>query len=427
MPETLILFERLAVAIAIGLLIGLERGWKTREMVAGQRIAGVRTFTVVGLLGGLSALLAQATSALTLAASLLAMAALLGLNYWNALHRDADLGSTTMMASLATYALGALAGFGELAVAGAAAVVLVAVLGVKQELHGFVARLSEAELMAVIQFLAISVVLLPILPDQGYGPFEALNPYRIWWMVVLIAGLSFVGYAAVKLVGTRLGVLLTGLLGGMVSSTATTVHLARLDRNAEEPAARRLLAVAAVLANATMFPRVLLIVTVVAPGLVASLAWPLGLATLGAGAGALALLRAGDRPESSEGLQPRNPFELRLALQFAALLAAVMLLARALKAWAGDAGLYLLSGVSGLSDVDAITLSLGSMASSEEIAGTVATVGVALAVAANTLVKPALVAVIGAPRMALVMLAPIALALLAGAAGVYIASLGLVK
>jgi len=421
MPETLVLFERLAVAIAIGLLIGLERGWKTRELVAGQRIAGVRTFTVVGLLGGLSALLAQATSAVTLAASLIAMAALLGLNYWNALQRDADLGSTTMMASLATYALGALAGFGELAPAGAAAVVLVAVLGVKEELHGFVARLSERELMAVIQLLAISVVLLPILPDQGYGPFQALNPYRIWWMVVLIAGLSFVGYVAVKLVGAQRGMMLTGLLGGLVSSTATTVNLARLAREAKDPAAQRLLAASAVTANATMFPRVLVIVAVVAPALTAPLAWPLGLATLGAGVGALALLRLGGAPASGEGIQPRNPFELRLALQFAALLAAVMLLARALRAWAGDTGLYVLSVVSGLSDVDAISLSLGSMASSGEISGTVATAGIALGVAANTLVKPALVAVIGAPRMALVMLAPIALALLAGAAGVYLA------
>lgn len=426
MPETTILFERLAVAVAIGLLIGLERGWKTRDVAEGERVAGVRTFTVVGMLGGLSALLVLITSAVTMAAALIGMGVLLGLNHWAALQRDKDIGSTTVLASLATFALGALAGFGELAPAGAAAVVLVAILGVKQQLHGFVARISEAELMAVIQLLAISVVLLPILPDKGYGPFGALNPYRIWWMVVLIAGLSFVGYAAVKIVGSRRGMMLTGLLGGLASSTATTVNMARLSRRAETPEASALLAASAVTANATMFPRVLLIVAVVAPELVRALAWPLGLATVGAAVGVLLLLWATGPVARAEGLQPRNPFELRLALQFALLLAAVMFLAKALKAWVGDAGLYVLSVVSGLSDVDAITLSLGSMASSAEIEQTIAVIGVALAVAANTLVKPALVIILGRSGMALRMLLPLGLAIGAGVAGLYMVRLAVV-
>jgi uncharacterized membrane protein (DUF4010 family) len=421
MPDTTVLFERLAVALAIGLLIGLERGWKTRELLEGQRVAGVRTFGVIGLLGGLSAVLTLLTNALTLGAALLGMTALLGLNHWYTLHRGEDIGSTTIIAAQATFALGALAGFGELTVAASAAVVLTLLLGVKTQLHGIVARLEERELMAVLQLLIISVVLLPVLPDQGYGPYGALNPYRIWWMVVLIAGLSFLGYIAIKTVGARRGVLLTGFMGGLASSTVTAINLARLARNSKEAAASPLLAAGAVGAVATMFPRVLVIVAVVAPDLLPALAWPLGLATVTALAATAWRWRHGEALSEPGALQPRNPFELRMALQFAALLTVVMLLARALKAWAGDTGLYVLAGISGLTDVDAITLSLAAMVGDQETTASVATLGIVLAAVANTLVKPILVTVVGARRMALHMLWPLLLSMAAAGVGVYIA------
>jgi uncharacterized membrane protein (DUF4010 family) len=420
MPETPILLERLAVALALGLLIGLERGWKAREIAEGRRVAGVRTFAVLGLLGGLAAVLALETGPLVLAAALLGAAAMLAVNLYVTLDSGADVGSTTVVAALATFALGALAGHGQLAVAAAVAVVLTAVLGVKQELHRFIQRIEPRELNAAIELLAISVVLLPVLPNQSYGPFDALNPYQIWWMVVLIAGLSFLGYATIKIVGVQRGVLLTGLMGGLASSTATAVNLARLGRASGERAAQPLLAAGVVAAVATMYPRVIVIAGVVVPGLVPRLAWPLALATLVALLSVAWGWRRTAAIAEPEALQPRNPFELRMALQFGVLLTAIMLGARALKAWAGDAGVYALAGVSGLSDVDAIVLSLGSMWQGGEIAEQVAALGVVVAVVANTLVKPALVALVGAPRMALAMTGPLLAAGAAAVAGVFL-------
>lgn len=420
--ETTELLQRLGVALAIGLLIGIERGWKTRDLTEGARVAGVRTFGVMGLLGGLSALLSELASPLVLAAAMLGLGGFIAINHWFTVKQNQDVGTTTLMAALAVFALGALAGFGQLAVAGATGVVLTLLLGLKPELHHVVERMAHRELMAVLQLLLISVVLLPVLPDQGYGPFQALNPYRIWWMVVLIAGLSFLGYLAMRLVGATRGVLLTGLLGGMASSTATAINLARFGRHAPADA-QRLLAAGAVAAVATMYPRVLIVVAVVEPVMVPHLAAPLLLAAVVALGGVAWRWRHGLEVEESEKLQPRNPFELGVALQFGVLLALVMLLARALQAWAGDAGLYALAAASGLGDVDAITLSLAAMLGDGEIGARVAVIGAVIGAAANTVVKPALVAVVGAPRMALAMLPPLGAALLAAGAGLSVLAL----
>lgn len=420
MPEDLVPFERLGVALALGLLIGLERSWKSRDLAEGSGVAGVRTFGVIGLLGGVAAQLTILTGPLTLAAALLGLGGVLAVSHHRAMQRAEDLGSTTVMAALLTFALGALAGFGEIAVAGAAAVVLTLLLGVKEQLHGFVARIEQRELMAIIQLLVISVVLLPILPDQGYGPYAALNPYVIWWMVVLIAGLSFLGYVAIKIAGPRRGVLATGFLGGLVSSTIATVNFARLARRIDDRAGRELLATGTVAAVSTMYPRVLAIVAVVSPGLLGQLAWPLALATVTGLVFALIGWRRGGQVDHPESLLPRNPFELGMALRFAAILTAVMLLTRIVEDLVGDAGLYVLAGISGLADVDAMALSLSSMAGRHEVAVDVAVIGIVVAVVANTLAKPLLVAVLGAPRMALRTLGPLTFASLAAVAGLFI-------
>lgn len=420
MPEDLIPFERLGVALALGLLIGLERSWKSRDFGEAGGVAGVRTFGVIGLLGGVSAVLTQLTSPLTLAAVVLALGALLAISHYRAMRRAEDVGSTTVTAALATFALGALAGFGELAVAGAAAVVLTLLLGVKEQLHGFVARIEQRELMAIIQLLVISVVLLPILPDQGYGPYQALNPYTIWWMVVLIVGLSFLGYVAIKAIGPERGVLLLGVLGGFVSSTITTVNLARLARKLDDDKAARLLATGAIAAVATMYPRVLAIVAVVQPTLLAHVVWPLALATLAGLVFVLVGWRRKNDVDDPEWLLPRNPFELGMALRFAAILTTVMLLTRAVEDIVGDAGLYALAGVSGLAEVDAMTLTLSSMAARNEVAMEVASLAIVIAVVANTLVKPALIAALGAPRMAKRTIVALCAASLAALVGVHL-------
>ncbi|MCW8928485.1 MAG: MgtC/SapB family protein, partial [Gammaproteobacteria bacterium] len=214
------LFERLAVALAIGLLIGIERGWHEREAGEGRRIAGLRTFGIIGLLGAVSGLLADELGELLLAATFIAFAALVIAAHVLESREDRDFGMTTPVAALLTFTLGTLAALGYTAVAGATAVVTATLLGLKPLLHRWIEQMEQRELYAIFKMLMISVVLLPILPNQGYGPWQALNPYEIWWMVVLIAGISFAGYFAVKIAGSRRGLVITGLFGGLASSTA---------------------------------------------------------------------------------------------------------------------------------------------------------------------------------------------------------------
>ena len=258
-----------------------------------------------------------------------------------------------------------------------------------------------------------NVVLLPALPNQGYGPWQAFNPYVIWWMVVLIASIGFAAYVAIRLVGMRHGLLITALLGGMVSSTAMTVTLARLapGRNLHAILACGLLAT-----SALMFPRVLLEVGLVNASLLSQLAWPLGTATLVYAAGALLYFRrAGTESEGQAEPPLKNPFELIPALRFAALLALILLLVEGAQRWLGDVGVYLVALLSGLADVDAITLSLARSAQGE-LDAQVAVQGIFLAALSNSLVKGFLVALIGGRKLALMTLPVMAAGLLAGAA-----------
>jgi len=396
--DEIVLFERLGVALALGLLVGAERGWQTRQRAEGQRVAGFRTFGLIGLLGGLWALIAAQTGVLVLAVAFAALAAVLIVSQAQFLRKDGDVGATTMVAALVTFALGALAGYGAMTIAAAGAVIVTLLLGIKPQLHGLVEHLEREELMAVIKLLLMSVVLLPVLPDDGYGPWQALNPYRIWWMVVLIAGINFTGYMAIKLAGPRRGVLLTGLFGGLASSTATTIGLARLAKGATT--LQRLAAAGIIVAATTMLPRMLLISAVVAPALALRLAGPLLLGTL-AGCGAAAWTwRRARRQAVSDNVAARNPFELSVALQFGALLALVMVLSYALQDWLGHAGLYLLGAVSGLSDVDAVTLSLGTRVGAGSLVAEIAAVAILLAAAVNTLVKAGLAAAISGGGLA---------------------------
>ena len=418
MPETTVIFERLSVALALGLLIGMERGWKTRELEAGERVAGVRTFTVIGFLGGLAALLTVQTSATTLAAALLAVGGMLALNHWYTLsYKGADVGATTLMAALATFGLGAVAGFGQLAVAAAGGVVLTIVLGVKQELHGFLRRLEHRELMAGLQLLAISVVLLPVLPNASYGPLGAINPYEIWWMVVLIAGLSFLGYVAIRIAGTAHGVMLTGLIGGFASSTVIAINMSRLRQPDGGSRQDALLAAGAIAALTTMFPRVLVIAAAIAPGMALALAWALVPACLGALASVAWRWRRAAAITDTQSLQPPKPFELSIALEFAVILTVIMVAVEAARIALGDQGLYGLGFLAGLFDVDAIALSFAKMTVDGRALQGVGVVALALGVLANMLAKPLLLTIVGAPGIAKHMLIPLALATGLGVAG----------
>ena len=218
---------RFGVALALGLLMGLERGWERRERPEGSRVAGFRTFGLISLLGGVTAYLGAESRVLLLTAVGLALAAVLVAGYWRESEREADVSATTTVAALVAYGLGALAGLGQLTAASATAVVVTLVLGFKLELHQLLRRIDRAELLATLRLLLISIVLLPVLPDRELGPWAAINPYRIWWMVVLVAGISYVGYFANRILGEERGVMLTGFFGGLASSTAVTLAFAR--------------------------------------------------------------------------------------------------------------------------------------------------------------------------------------------------------
>src|SRR5580698_6554555 len=252
-PDDALLLERLAVALAIGLLMGLERGWEYRRLPEGGRVAGIRTFGMIALLGAVIVQLGGAYRELLLAAGLLAVAMLMGIGYWRETRNREDVSITTSIAALVAFALGAMAGLGHLAIASSAAVVVTIILDFRLELHTMVAHIEREELAATLRLLLISVVMLPILPNRGVGPWQALNPYEIWWMVVLIAGLTYVGYYANRFLGERRGVILTGLFGGMTSSTAVTLTLAPIAREREDE--RSVIAAAILVASAIMFPR----------------------------------------------------------------------------------------------------------------------------------------------------------------------------
>ena len=389
----------LGVALALGLLIGIERGWKAREEAEGQRVAGVRTYGLIGLLGGTSALLAQHTGPLIMGLMLVGLTgALTAVYVVNASQDESDVGITSLVAGLLTFVFGALAGFGELAVAGAAAVITTLLLGYKPTLHRWVSALKGRELRAGLKLLLISVVLLPILPNRSYGPWQALNPYEIWWMVVLIAAISFVGYFAIKIGGAHKGTVFTGLFGGLASSTAVTLHFSRVART--DATMAPMLATGILLACGTMFPRMLLIAAALNLQLLQPLLVPALVMALLVSAPAIFYWRSLQRMDFDTAATLSNPLEIRTAITFGALLAMVMFLGKALQAWLGEAGVLMLAFASGVADVDAITLSLARM-SQDDLATRVAVMGIVIAAAVNSLVKGGMATVFGGRQVGL--------------------------
>ncbi len=391
------LFERLAVALSLGLLIGIERGWHMRLAGEGRRIAGLRTFGIISLLGATWGLLAEELGEILLAAGFIAFSALVVVAHLQESREDKDYGMTTPVAALLTFALGAMAARGHLTVAGATAVITATLLGLKPVLHKWLEQMEQRELYAIFKMLLISVVLLPILPNEGYGPWQALNPYEIWWMVVLIAGISFAGYFAVKIAGSRRGLVITGLFGGLASSTAVTLSFAKIGRS--NLSAHSLLAAGVILAAGTMFPRMLLEVSVINRQLLPELTAPLLSMMLVSYLVVPLLLFTREHDSSVRSVAINNPFELMPALKFGLLLVAVMLLAKFFQERFGDAGLYAVAAISGITDVDAITLSVSRLARAELSLST-ASQAIVIAASVNTLVKGILVTAICGRAMA---------------------------
>lgn len=396
--DELEIFKRLGLALAIGLLFGFERGWHTRDRSGGIRVAGIRTFALMGLFGGMSGWLAKLVGPFILGFLFVGYAAVVAASYWLSTRQEKDYGITTEIAELLVFALGVAAVLGDMAPVAAAGVVATGLLAVKSVLHRWVQHMERFELTAVIEIAIISVVMLPLLPNKGYGPGGVLNPYGLWWAVVLVAGLSFLGYVAIRVAGPQVGTLVTGLLGGLASSTATTLAFSRMARRAV--ALGPVLAVGVVLAGSVTFLRILVIASVFNRPLSAALAVPLvAMAAVGL-AGALVLRLAEPPPEHSRPdiREIANPVELGMALKFGALLAVVIVAARYFQDWFGTAGVYAVAALSGVTDVDAVTISMARMARGD-LAMTAATGAIVTAASVNTVVKGGIALVVGGPRV----------------------------
>ena len=390
------ILTRLALALAIGFLIGVERGWRERDAGEGERTAGLRTFALIGLAGGIFALLAQSLGVVAFAAGFLAVAGAITLFRWRESLHEGGFGATTLIAAFLTFALGAYAVAGSMVAAVAAAVATAAILAAKGWLHSWLKTLTWEELRSALVLFAMTFVVLPVLPDRGFGPYEALNPRSLWLMTIAIAGVSFLGYVAVKIAGTRFGPLIAGIAGGVVSSTITTVDMARRARAA--PKAERAYLAGAVAASATMFVRVAAIVSVFGPVLLPRVVGSLAAALAVSVAAALVV----DRPWRSrkgdgEGSRLTNPFKLRTVLLFGLMLAVVMLLSTAASETFGEGGGVLFAAVAGIGDVDAITLSMTEVAGGV-VSEPVAAIAILVAVAANSASKTVLATAAGGRR-----------------------------
>ncbi|MAL98052.1 MAG: hypothetical protein CL583_06335 [Alteromonadaceae bacterium] len=403
---------RLGLAVLLGALIGLQRGWQNRELRAGGRVAGLRTHALTGLLGGFAALLSLELTPWVLPAFFLAVVAIGLMGYRLKAAQSDDYSITGLIGLCLTFCFGAAALLVDPAIPAAAAVVTALILDNKAELHGLLAKLEERELDAALKLLLITVVLLPILPNQGYGPGGVLNPFEIWWLVVLIASISFVGYFAMRIGGTEKGLLFTSFFAGLSSSTALTLHLSRLGR--DNPGLKPLLAAGILIACGTMFPRILIYCALINPDLLPILLWPVALMTVLLYLPAAWLWRRHRGWVNAE--QPRhqqNPLDLKSALWFGALLTVILLLGHLLQEGFGDAGVYLLAAVSGVTDVDAITLSLTRL-SQESLAAETAILGIVIAATVNNLVKTGLAAGIGGWKLGRLVAGPMVVALAGG-------------
>ena len=400
----------LGVALAIGLLFGLERGWHGLQEEEGRRVAGVRTFGLIGLLGGASGLLAQILQPPAYGFVFVGVLAMMTAAYAVNCRGAQDAGITSLVAALLTFALGTLSALGE-TVTAAGAVLAVLLLGLKPQLHSWVARLEEAEIHATLTLLLISVVMLPALPNRGYGLGDALNPYEVWWMVVLIASISCVGYFAVKVAGANKGILLTSLFAGLASPTALTLHLARLASRKSTKGS--LLAAGILVANGTLFPRILVIVAAVQPTLVASLAAPMAVMALLVYGPSLALWLRHSADGNGEAVRLKNPLELKTALRFGVFLAFVMLAGNLLAETFGDRGIIWLAAISAVADLNAITLSVARL-SQGELTLSVAVIAIVVAAAMNGLIKTAVSAIVGGAAVGLRVGVPLVASSIAG-------------
>lgn len=401
-------FATLAIALGLGLLVGTQR-----ERVEAP-LAGVRTFALIALFGALTGLMAQRFGAWLPAAGLLAVAIMVAVGNVVFLKQTrADTGITTEIAILLVYAIGAYLAVGHRPVAVALGAGVAILLHAKPALHAFVRRLGETEMRVIMQFALISLVILPVLPDRTMGPFGVLNPREVWWMVVLVVAISLAGWLALKLYGQRVGVLLAGLIGGLVSSTAAAASFSR--RAGEPGGSPATLALIILLSSTVVYVRVLGEVFVAAPARFGEIAPPVALLLLSSALVCVAQWRHASRGRIE--LPPQeNPSELRPAIAFGILYALVLLAVAAARQYLGRGGVYAAAGLAGLTDMDAITLGTARLSARGALPAGIVWRSIVVASLSNLAFKAGIATMLGGPELGRRLAARFAFTIAVGAA-----------
>ncbi len=404
--------SRLTVLLAIGLLIGLERGWQTRDAEDNRRAAGFRTFALSGLLGGVTGLVSLQTSAAIIGWIFLGYVGAFTAFHWLEARREGGASVTSVVAGMLTFLLGTLAVVGDLQLAITSAVGVTVLLALREPLHRWINSLNWQEIRAILTLLAMSFLLLPLLPNRPIDPWNAINPHRIWLLAIMIATISFAGYIAIRAFGNRLGVFMAASAGGLASSTVTTLALARLAR--EHPSSSGLLSAGILVASVVMMLRTGAIALAHNGAFLASLIPALltAAAVLGIGAAALWIRNV---QQETPNLQIGNPLAIGTAIKLAALLAAVILAAELVRRMFGGVGVLVVAALSGVVDVDAVTISMAKMAGGDIYPITAAR-AIMIAIAVNTISKTIMAGSVGNRKVGLLVGGISAAALAAGLA-----------
>jgi uncharacterized membrane protein (DUF4010 family) len=415
--ELLKLALSFATAVLLGALIGIEREKRKAEENQQGGIAGLRTFTLLALFGAAAGWLAAETaSPWIVAGGLMIVGAFVVAGYVIAARADPQsTGLTTEVAAVLVYLLGAMVTLGHSELAIGLGVVTAAVLAYKQPLHGFVDKIGWDDVYAGLRLLIATFIALPLLPDEPIDPWGALNPYKLWLLVILISSLSLVGYVLTRVLGQTRGTALTGLTGGLVSSTAVTLSFAKEGR--DKPKNVAALACGILLAWAVMFARIIVLVAVVNRALLGHVLVPFAMMTLVVGGFAAWLYFGGGAKgtKADKGsVSVRNPFSLVAAAKFAALFAVVLLAVKIVQQHFPPSGLYAVAALSGLVDVDAITLSMAEFAKAGELH--TAVIAIVIAAITNTLVKCGMAFAIAGPALGTKLVAATVATLVAGLA-----------
>jgi uncharacterized membrane protein (DUF4010 family) len=407
--DPLVTALRFGAALGLGVLLGLER--ERSKTSAG--FAGVRTFGLIALTGGVAAFLDAPLARPWLAVALFGAIATLVVVSYAASAQRGEIGITTEVSALLAFLMGFLCLSGQVMLAAGLAVASGAVLALKEWLHRLAGRIEPADVEATLKFAIVSVIILPLVPNESYGPapLDVVNPYKIWLMVVLISGLNFASYVLVKIVGAEHGIGITGLLGGLVSSTAVTLGFAQRSR--QETAQAGVLGLGILIAWTVMFARVVVLVGAAHPGLVPRIA--VAMAALGIPCLVICgvIWRRQRSTKTASVSAGANPFELGEAIRFGVLFGVITFVAKAAQLYLGDAGLYLAGAIAGLTDVDAITLSMAQLAAATPGSADAATRTIVIAVVSNTLFKAGMAGFLGAPGLRRVVVGATAVMLIA--------------